>query len=69
MKEPDDELVKHSSNGRPLGDSHFVERVERMLNHDLQNKNQDQKLSEMIKLYAPKLVEGSKLSMLDHIMY
>ncbi len=28
MKEPEDEFIRHSSTGRPLGDTDFIERAE-----------------------------------------
>ena len=38
MKEPEDEFIRHSSTGRPLGDTDFIERAEGLLHRDLRKK-------------------------------
>ncbi len=36
--EPDDQFIRHSSTGRPLGSADFIERAEKILQRDLQKK-------------------------------
>ena len=38
MKEPEDEFIRHSSTGRPLGGVDFIARAEKILKRDLQKK-------------------------------
>lgn len=48
MKEPQDEFIRHSSTGRPLGGVEFITRAEKILKRDLQNKKP-----------GPKVVQGN----------
>ena len=38
MAEPEDEIIRHSSTGRPLGGAEFIERAEKLLQRDLHKK-------------------------------
>ena len=38
IKVPEDAFIRHSSIGRPLGDTDFIERAERLLHRDLRKK-------------------------------
>ena len=38
MAEPEDEIIRHSTTGRPLGGAEFIERAEKLLQRDLQKK-------------------------------
>ncbi len=36
--EPDDQFIRYTSTGRPLGGADFIDRAEKMLQRDLQKK-------------------------------
>ena len=44
-KEPDDEFIRHSSTGRPLGSEAFIKKVGKRLNRDLQKKKPGPKVN------------------------
>jgi len=46
MKDPEDEFIRHSSTGRPLGGADFIERAEGILQRDLQKKKPGPKVNQ-----------------------
>jgi len=44
MKEPNEEFIKHTNTGRPLGDNRFIERAERISGRELRKKKPGSKV-------------------------
>ena len=44
MNEPEDEFIRHSNTGRPLGDLGFIEKAENMLSRKLRKKTPGPKI-------------------------
>ena len=45
-KEPEDKFIRHSSTGRPLGDTGFIEKAEKISGRNLQKKKPGPKVEE-----------------------